>query len=80
MPLRQNGKYPEKAEKSQQNGQKPLDFCLYKVYDNDKSDQLNIVCHFRTGSGMVANIYDRLVASAYKPPVSCANTLLTEQG
>jgi hypothetical protein len=41
------------------NRQKVLDFCTLAVYDNCKSGQLNIVCHFRMKPVMVANVYDQ---------------------
>ena len=40
------------AEKRIKRGQKVLDFCPCAVYDNDISGQLNIVCHFRSASGI----------------------------
>ena len=41
------------------NRQKVLDFCTLAVYDNHISGQLNIVCHFRMKSVMMANVYDQ---------------------
>ena len=37
-------------------GQKTLDLSSSIVYNNDRSDQLNIACHFRNRSGMVADL------------------------
>ena len=39
--------------------QKELDFCTLAVYDNYKSGQLNIACHFRVKSAIVASVYDQ---------------------
>ena len=41
------------------NRQKVLDFCTLAVYDNFKSGQLNIVCHFREYMEVAANVYDQ---------------------
>jgi len=47
---------PVKTEKI---SQKVLDFCTLAVYDNYKSGQLNIACHFRAESAILASVYDR---------------------
>ena len=47
------------------NCQKVLDFCTITVYDKYRSGQLNIVCHFRSASGMVANVYDLQVSRRF---------------
>ena len=49
---------PERLIRSS-NRQKVLDFCTLAVYDNFKSGQLNIVCHFREYMEVAANVYDQ---------------------
>ena len=49
---------PERCIRSS-NRQKVLDFCTLAVYDNFKSGQLNIVCHFREYMEVAANVYDQ---------------------
>jgi hypothetical protein len=49
----------QNACKNRENKPKVLDFCTLAVYDNHISGQLNIVCHLRMKSVMMANVYDQ---------------------
>ena len=51
--------FPLNGEISQvscKKGQKPIDLSSPIVYNNYRSGQLNIVCHFRGRTGMVADL------------------------
>ncbi len=58
--------------------QKELDFCTLAVNDNYKSGQLNIACHFRVKSAIVASVYDQQVSRRLNPKISCANRQLID--
>ena len=51
-------------------GQKTLDLSSPIVYNNDRSDQLNIACHFRDRSGMVADLMVVWLHRAFVPAIS----------